>query len=776
MPRTRPTFVLVALTVLLASQPASSQDQNGPPAGTVTPAQARQAIDVLQDEGKRAQLIQTLQTIANASSPAPAVIKPVPADNLGVQLLAQLSNWFGQVSAELATAGRAISDFPMIWRWLVQITTDPGARQTLLDTAWKLALVIACAFAAEWIMRRILRRPLAAIEPFVPARARRRVDSPPAIESDAASTADTQELHRWHATLAQAWSMSIRLPFVLARLFLDLAPIICFAAVGNLLLATDIGGASTPRVVILAIVNAYVLCRGILCVTAAVVSPSSSQPSLLLIRDQTAAYIEVWWTRIVVVVVFGVALANIALLLGLYRPAYLAVVRLLMLLVHLFIVIVILQCRRNVAEFIRSRPVPSGWLAAVRDRLADVWHILAIVLDLALWGVWALQVQNGYALLLRYFLATVAVLAIARLVSIALLTALDRIFRISPEFLRQFPGLEARANRYFPALRGTVSALVAIVTIFALLEIWGIDATAWFETGHVGGRLVSALTTIAIAGLIALAIWEASNAAIDQHLIQLSREGRFARAARLRTFLPMLRTTLLSIIVTIVALTALSELGVNIAPLLAGAGIVGIAIGFGSQKLVQDVITGLFLLLENAVQVGDMVTVSGLTGVVENLSIRTIRLRAGDGSIHIVPFSSVTSVTNTNRGIGNAAISVDVAYKEDTDSVGAVLKDIVAEMRREPEFKSMIRGDLDLWGVDRVNASMATVVGQIECTDVGRWPVQREFYRRMKKRFQQLGIEIARPSQTTVVLQNLPVQKTDPPAEVTGEQRRRSAG
>ncbi len=238
----------------------------------------------------------------------------------------------------------------------------------------------------------------------------------------------------------------------------------------------------------------------------------------------------------------------------------------------------------------------------------------------------------------------------------------------------------------------------------------------------------------------------------------------------------MLRTTLLSIIVTVVALTALSELDVNIAPLLAGAGIVGIAIGFGSQKLVQDVITGLFLLLANAMQVGDAVTVSGLTGVVENLSIRTICLRAGDGSIHIVPFSSVTSVTNTNRGIGNAAISVDIAYKEDTDRVGTVLKEIAAEMRKDPEFKPLIRGDFDLWGVDRVNASMATLVGQIECTDAGRWPVQREFYRRMKKRFQQLGIEIARPSQATVILQNLPVQEPDTPEEQANEPRRRSVG
>jgi small-conductance mechanosensitive channel len=783
MLKTNLGFMLVALACLLAADPARSQDAHGsspqPASAASTPAQAQQTLDILQDDTKRAQLIQTLQTIAKASQPAastPAAPSPVPADNLGVQLLVQVSDWFGDVSGQLAAAARNLSDFPVIWRWLVQLATDPFARQTLLDTAWRLALVIVCAFVTERIIRRAVRRPLAAVDRYVPRRARQPADLQPPPQRDAVSIGDARELRRWHLTLAYAWQLALRLPYVLARLVLDLLPVICFAAVGNLLLATDIGREPTSRVVILAMVNAYVLYSTILYVTAAVISPSSSQPSLLVIRNETAAYFDVWWTRIVAVTVFGIALANIALLLGLYRPAYVAVVRLVMLVVHLFVVIIILQCRRSIADAIRAPEDETGPFAMLRNRLADIWHIPAIILNLALWAVWALQVQNGCALLLRYFFAGVAVLAIARLASIAVMTALDRIFRISPEFLRQFPGLEARANRYFPLLRATVSGVIAVITLIALLEVWGIDATEWFSSDHIGGRLLSALVTIGIAAVVALAIWEATNAAIDQHLVRLSREGRYARAARLRTFLPMLRTTLLSIIITVVALTALSELGVNIAPLLAGAGIVGIAIGFGSQKLVQDLITGLFLLLENAMQVGDTVTVSGLSGVVENLSIRTIRLRAGDGSIHIVPFSSVTSVTNTNRGIGNAAVSVNVAYKEDTDRVGAVLKEIAADMRKDPAFKPMIRGNLDLWGVDKVDASMATIVGQIECTDVGRWPVQREFYRRMKKRFQELDIEIARPSQTTVVLQTLPAQKPEPPdAEAADEPRRRSA-
>src|SRR6185312_8037700 len=218
----------------------------------------------------------------------------------------------------------------------------------------------------------------------------------------------------------------------------------------------------------------------------------------------------------------------------------------------------------------------------------------------------------------------------------------------------------------------------------------------------------------------------------------------------------------------------LSQIGVNIGPLLAGAGIVGVAIGFGSQKLVQDLITGIFLLLENAMQVGDNVTVSGLSGTVENLSVRTIRLRAGDGSVHIIPFSSVTSVTNVNRGLGNASVTVCVEFDEDTDRVCEELKAIVAGMRAEPDFASKMLGDLQLWGVDKLDGSQVTVAGQVVCTDSGRWSVQREFNRRMKMRFQELGIRLFNPTRT-IALPPPPGRAVEANAQEKADEQSRAA-
>lgn len=785
---------LLALALVLLAHPALAQSAGqgkvapaakaapAPAANAVTAEQARRALETLQDDSKRAQLLDTLRTIANAPQPQQAVPQPaeapaaetpklptLSADSLGAQLLLKVSEWVSDASREVTWAANSVTHFPALWHWLVRTTTDPVYSNLLLDIAWKFVLVFGCAFAVEWLVWRALRRPLQALEARIPrvARAPARVVTVSDPPSSADDLAIEPELQKRRLNLTRAWQALLRLPFVLGRLVLELLPVLAFAAVGTLILGTQIGDVTTVRLVILTIMNAYALSRALICAVRALVGPLG----LVSTSDETAAYIEIWARRIVTVGVAGFAFANVALMLGLHRAGHAALLRLVMLTVHLFVVVIILQCRRQVARLIRAPHGRSGTLAATRNRIAGLWHYPAIVVVMALWLVWALNIRNGYSLLLQYFVGTVAVLLIARVASIVVLSVIDRGFRINADILKRFPGLETRANRYLPLLRQVASGVIAVLAAVALLQVWGVDAVVWFYGGQIGSRLISAAVTIGIAALIAVVVWEASNALMDHKLALLTREGHTARAARLRTFQPMLRTALLCVIIAVVVLTALSEIGVNVAPLLAGAGIVGIAIGFGSQKLVQDLITGLFLLLENVVQVGDTVTVSGLTGTVENVSIRTIRLRAGDGAVHIVPFSSVTSVTNASRGAGNAAVNVSVAYKEDTDRAGEILKDIVAEMRQEAEYRPLIRSDLELWGVDKVDGSMATIVGQIRCTHGGRWPVQREFNRRMKLRFQQEGIEIASSNQT-IVLQ-APVV---PDIEVQPVPSRRTAG
>jgi small-conductance mechanosensitive channel len=546
-----------------------------------------------------------------------------------------------------------------------------------------------------------------------------------------------------------------RVPLVLGRCVLELLPALAFLVVGHLIAATALGGEDPPRLVLLAVIDATAFCAAILSVARALFSPSQPRLRLLTIPDHMAAYAMRWTWRIVVVSVFGYAIAEAGLLLGLSDAAHDALLKTVGLVDHIFLGIIVLQQRRTVRQAIRAPADAAGPVAAMRNWVARIWHWLALLLLAALWLAWAVEVQHGYTRMLRYFGSIIAVILLARLAQILILGALDRAMAPRPDAVSRFPGIDARLALYHPVLAGIARALILALAAIVLLQLWGLGTFDWLVASELGRRMLSSLLALAVTVLLAVTVWEAVNAAVERHLSRLAREAQAARSARLRTLLPLLRTTLSITIVIVAGMMVLSEIGVNIGPLLAGAGIVGVAIGFGSQTLVRDLITGIFLLLENAMQVGDTVTVSGLTGTVENLSVRTLRLRASDGSVQIIPFSSVTTVTNVNRGLGNAPVTVSVAAREDTDRVCDVLKEIVAGMREDADFSARILSDLQLWGVDKLDGASVTIAGQVVCTDSGRWSVQREFNRRMRRRFAELGIQLYNPVERMVTVRQI---------------------
>jgi moderate conductance mechanosensitive channel len=719
----RPQFLALLAAALFAAALPCGQPPRAAAAGdkALTPQQAQQALTVLQDPKKRDELIDTLRTIAKAAPPAPAQVSLEPG-SLGAQLLAELTQATGRVSGEIADSARAAAYIPRLWHGLGESLRDPAARSAMLAAAAEMLVILAAAFAAEWATRRAVTRP------------RARMPRPAAAEGGEAAR---------DRRIGGTWRLLRRLPFAAARLFLDLLPVAAFLAVGTLLPATIVAAPTTTRLVIFAVVNAYALSRATVVTARMLVAPFDGQHRLLHVGDAGARYIDAWILRITIVAVFGSTLAEAALLLGLSPPAYQALVKLVALVVQLFLATIVLQCRRGVAARIRAPEGTPGSLAALRSWFAGIWHYVAVFYLVAFWAVWAIGAAGGLAGLVHFFVLPALVLIAGRLVSIIVLGTLDRAFHRTGDAAARPSRLERRLRRYHPLLRRVLSAVIVAATGLALAQAWGLDAFAPFRSGRIGERLLGAAITIAIAAAAAAIVWEAVDAAVERHLSRLDREARGERSARLKSLLPMLRTCLFAALLTILALTALSEIGVDIAPLLAGAGIIGIALGFGSQKLVQDVVTGVFLLFENAIRVGDAITVSGLSGTVERLSIRNIWLRAGDGALNIIPFSAVTTISNTSRGLGNAAVSLTVAYNEDIDRVTAMLKRIAAELRRDPHFAPLIHRDLELSGIDQVSASGVTIIGHIECTDEGRWPIQREFNRRLLKHAKADGIELA---------------------------------
>ncbi|HXJ16776.1 MAG TPA: mechanosensitive ion channel family protein [Candidatus Polarisedimenticolia bacterium] len=189
----------------------------------------------------------------------------------------------------------------------------------------------------------------------------------------------------------------------------------------------------------------------------------------------------------------------------------------------------------------------------------------------------------------------------------------------------------------------------------------------------------------------------------------------------------------------------LREAGFDIGPLLAGAGVVGIAVGFGAQNLVRDVASGIFLLLENRVQINDVAIINGTGGLVEAINLRTITLRGLDGTLHVFTNGSINTLSNMTHSYSYYVFDIGVAYKEDTDRVVKVLASIADEMMREDEYKSCILEPLEVLGVDKFADSAVIIKVRIKTAPIKQWLVGREMNRRIKKKFDELGIEIPFP-------------------------------
>ena len=705
-----------------AAAPAAATTPR-PEAATLTPEQARSVLDVLKDDKARAQFIEVLENIVHALPEGAARKRAsLAADSVGEQLLVQGSSWAGELATQFTATAEAIGDVPLLWRWVTGTVSDDAARARILDTGWKLIVILLIARAVEWGARRLLASSRRWLEERAPA------DGAP-DEVSAEASGDRGDHHR---NVSVAWRLLRRLPFVLAAFVLDLIPVAVFAAAGHALLTTPLGATTNSRLVVLAIVDAYVICRVIMCVTRSFVSPHTHRLRLLQCDDYWARYIERWVRRLTGVAVFGLAAAEVGLLFGLYRSAHDVLIKLVGLVVHIMLVVVVIQSRHAVANRLRAPRRKTGVLASLQNHVAARWHFIAIFYIAALWLVAAAEIRDGYERLLHFFIVTTATLSLARVAGIVLLGALDRGMRVSAVTSDLYPGLEQRLGHYYPAVRMTLIGVLSAATVVVLLQVWGYSPGKWFYTGQLGEQLLSALGTSLITVVLAIVVWEAANAAVENKVASLTRAAQTARAARLRTLLPMMRTALLVTILIITGLIVLSQVGVNIAPLLAGAGVLGVAIGFGSQKLVQDLITGLFLLLENTMQVGDVVSLGGLSGTVEYLSIRTIRLRALDGSLHIIPFSSVTTVTNQTRDFAYALVDLPIGLDEEPDRIGNLLKGIVKQMRAEPRWQESITADMELMGVYAFSDTNWTMRVRIRTTPSQRWAVNREFNRRVK--------------------------------------------
>jgi small-conductance mechanosensitive channel len=236
---------------------------------------------------------------------------------------------------------------------------------------------------------------------------------------------------------------------------------------------------------------------------------------------------------------------------------------------------------------------------------------------------------------------------------------------------------------------------------------------------------------------------------IERSVAEPSTPGMItAQEQRTRTLLSLLRSIGIVIIAVLTLFMVLGGLGVNVGPLLAGAGVVGLAISFGAQSLVKDVISGLFILFENQFGVGDVVRIEGVSGAVERMTLRIVVLRDVHGVVHVVPNGQITKVSNLTRSWARVVLDVGVAYREDPDRVIEVLKEVGAEMHADDAWSAMILEAPEVPGVESFMDSAVNVRITAKVLPLKQWEVARELRRRIKQRFDREGIEIPFPHQT----------------------------
>jgi small conductance mechanosensitive channel len=243
-------------------------------------------------------------------------------------------------------------------------------------------------------------------------------------------------------------------------------------------------------------------------------------------------------------------------------------------------------------------------------------------------------------------------------------------------------------------------------------------------------------------------------------------------------------TNIIRIIVWgIAAMMILDELGVQIGPILAGVGIAGLAVGFGAQSLVKDFLAGIFVLIENQYNVGDVIKAAGVSGLVEKISLRATTLRDLEGRVHIIPNGSIEVVTNMTKEWSRFLIDVGVAYKEDVDHVMDVLAEVGEEMEKDELFGALILEPLQILGVDSFGDSSVNIRVMFTTEPLQQWKVGREFRRRIKNTFDEKGIEIPFPHRTVYLGEGSPmdgrvsvelVEKREPkPGEAEARRRER---
>ncbi|MFM9271674.1 mechanosensitive ion channel domain-containing protein [Halomonas elongata] len=702
-------WLVIALLAFAGPALAQSSDP-----GASAPANAALA-DMLENPETRQQLIDQLRGMADATessgeqaSTAPAVKDP--------SLPRRLAEFTSHVAGDI---GLQVS---LLYGTLTHLFTggNEGASIDLAvvtSAAINLGLVILATFALFLIIRRLVRPMF---------------------------------------TRLSLWSMNgptlqplLRLVICVVLAALVDILVVALAYIGGNLLATFVvgeSGALTTRASLF--LNAFLVIELLKAGVRMLFASRYEGLRLLPVNAEDASYWNRWIARLIGLAGYG--LMVVVPLISAYLSPTLgqSVGTLIMIGAFIYAVAVVLRNRQRLRDALHRQAARAS-LSASRvalTLLGRTWHLLAIAYFFMVLALTLTRPADALPFVLLATLETLAAVLVGLGASKFLTQTIGRRITLQDDLRQKLPLLEARLNAYIPKALRVVRIVLLVLVVMVSLNAWQVfDLAGWYasEAGH---GLVARLFSIAVILLVALAIWLVLASLIEHKLNPATGSGE--PSSRAQTLLSLFRNAIAITLITVTIMVVLAEIGINIGPLIAGAGVLGLAIGFGAQKLVQDIITGVFIQVENALNVGDVVTLGGITGTAERLSIRSVGLRDLSGTYHIVPFSSVDTVSNYMREFAYHVGEYGIAYRENIDEAIQALHAAFDDLAEDEEQKINLLEPLEVAGVIALADSSVNIRVRIKTTPGTQWAVGRAYNRLVKYHFDDAGIEIPFPHTT----------------------------
>jgi moderate conductance mechanosensitive channel len=591
----------------------------------------------------------------------------------------------------------------------------------------------------------------------------------------------TRKLRR-QMTEARPQAALGRISYAMLRLGFDLLGLAIFTAATIAAFFVFYQGHVPVRLTVMMLVSAVFIVRLISLVSRFVLAPDAPPLRLVTVDDHAASFLHRRIVRLAAVGAGGLMTVDLLVLLGL-DPALAHLLGNIVAAVFVAMLIALIwRGREPVARLIRGgapQDLPEGAPASLRLRhlMATVWPGFAILYVLVLWAMSEITDVLGYDLA-----AYAGIWSLLLIIAVPLIDAgIGQIIKAYVETRHGLSGDEAQAYGRVAHRAARILLIVGAVAIFA--QLWGINLFD-FQAGGIAERFVSALVDVGLTLLVAYVGWEFAKTAIDRRLAreagpsgpsEIGGEGGGQGASRLKTLLPLFRKFLMITLAVMVIMLVLSSLGVDIGPLLAGAGVVGLAIGFGAQTLVRDIVSGVFFLLDDAFRVGEYIEIGNIRGTVEHISIRSLRLRHHRGALHTVPFGEIQHLTNHSRDWVIMKLQFRVPYDTDLTKVKKIFKKIGAEMAADPVMGPNLLDPPKSQGVLEMDDSAMIIRAKFMAKPGEQFVIRRELYQRVQKEFEAAGIEFARRQVSVFVPPGTPPEQAAAAAAAVSQERTQAA-